>query len=128
MEPPEKDAAEDLLDDLRVDLGKRQELALLGESAPSRDHVDVRVKIRSERAEGLDRGDAARPHVAASKGRLDRLAKGVVGASREDPEKLSLALEEATENLGDREGPHSCGTGAKTSSTSLSPRSAARLA
>jgi hypothetical protein len=35
VEPPENKAAENLFDDVRVDIGKRQELAVLGESTPS---------------------------------------------------------------------------------------------
>jgi hypothetical protein len=35
VEPPENEAAEDLFDDVRVDIGKQQELAVLGESTPS---------------------------------------------------------------------------------------------
>src|SRR3989442_5073100 len=71
------------------------------------------MKIGSERAERLDRDDAAGADVGAAKQRLATPQDGVVGRARQQAEQAAFALEEAADGPGDREGPVSIGHGGK---------------
>jgi len=69
------------------------------------DGVDVRVEVRGECTEGLDRRDTAGTDVGAAEKSLEGLEDGVVGGAGQQAEEATLAIEKAAQGLRDGEGP-----------------------
>jgi hypothetical protein len=105
----EQEAAKDFAYGCRVDRGQLEELSCPSKDSIGNKHVQVRMKICSERAEALDRNDAPGADVLAAEQGLEALADGVIGRAGKESQEAALSLEQAADGFRDGKGPMSIG-------------------